>query len=108
MTICTLKPLVFVAASVLVLVSTSGAIPAANGSAGAAAQGDCLTWEDWNHLRFFGLWTNKYHLVSSRHFNPHERSRWWRPETLLWAEGPSHTLKPQYTIPHGHKTCEPW
>lgn len=108
MTIDRLKPLALVAASVLVLASASAATPATNGSAGAAAQGECLTWEDWNHYRFFGLWKNKYHLISSRDFNPHEQSRWWRPETLLWAEGPAHGLKPQYTLEHGHVKCEPW
>ena len=58
MTIDRLKPLALVAASVLVLVSSSAATSATNASAGAPAPANCLTWEDWNHYRFFGFWKN--------------------------------------------------
>lgn len=108
-----------IAVFALVLVSTSGATWAASGSAAApnlaaaAILADapiptsCTDWEDWNHIRWFGLWSDKYHLPSSPNFNPHEESRWWRPETILWAGEPWHGFSEGYTVPHGHDLCSP-
>lgn len=80
-------------------------------SADVAAQEDCSDWEDWDNARFWGLWTDRYHISSSPDFNPHEESRWWDPVRIVWADGRKHyTLVPGYTLEerdhdHVHRDC---
>lgn len=76
-----------IAVSVLVLVSAGGASNATIAPAGGSAAEECMPFEDWKLLRWFGLWSEKYHVPSSPYFNPHEDNRWWRPVRTVDAYG---------------------
>lgn len=100
------KVLHCVVLSAFVLVTSNGATRASNVPADAPTQDDCSDWEDWDNTRFWGLWTDEYHIPSSPDFNPHEESRWWNPVRLLFAKGDRHSLMEQYTEEHGHELCD--
>lgn len=99
------KALNTVAVSVLVLVSTTGATRAPSMPPGAPSQEECTYWEDWYNIRYFGLWSDKYHIPSSPDFNPHEESRWWRPKDIFQADGRLHDLLEGLAKNHGHGPC---
>lgn len=91
----------------LLPVSVIGATRATSVPADTPAQEDCSDWEDWDNLRFWGLWTDRYHISSSPDFNPHETSRWWEPVDILFADGERHDeVEPGYTLDDHHDLCE--
>ncbi len=95
-----------VALSAFVLVASNGATWASSLPMDVSAQEGCSDWEDWDNTRFWGLWTDEYHIPSSPDFNPHEESRWWNPVRLLFAKGDRHSLMEQYTEEHDHELCD--
>ena len=91
--------------AVALVASIGGAGAIGTPTAAAAQEEECSDWEDWDNLRFWGLWSDEYHIPSSPNFNPHEDSRWWRPVQLVFAEGPRHGLERLTIKDHGHVIC---
>ncbi len=93
-----------IAVSALVLVSVGGTTQGASVPEDAAADAPCNPFEDWKHLRWFGLWSDEYHIISTPHFNPHEESRWWHAIEIADARGYPHWLREGPTLDM-HTAC---
>ncbi|MYI06272.1 MAG: hypothetical protein F4059_02835 [Gemmatimonadetes bacterium] len=92
----------------LVLASSGGATEATIAPAGGSAAEECIPFEDWERLRWFGLWSEKYHVPSSPHFNPHEYNRWWNPVRIVdaWGTGQEDIMDGRTLAMH--EPCQFW
>lgn len=101
------KVLGCIAVSALVLVS-AGATEATMARADAHVQQECTQFEDWRLLRWFGLWSEKYHIVSTPEFNPHWENRWWSADKYVHAYGWGPGLMEGRTLSMHGPICDFW
>ncbi len=103
------KALYCVTLCALALVASVGETTASGLPASLPARDECTDWEDWDNLRFWGLWTDEYHVASSPDYNPDQESKWWKPRRIVFATGKRHYhAEPGYTLDDHHEACGGW